>query len=233
MLNRMFWLLLAAAWMSSQLDAQTWTISRVNEGFVQMDGRLDEWQGVEPLLLTPGASGVRSEGSFAENDLRVEVRAVWDKQGLYMAVQWQDDQWDVLDIPRQEAVWISPQGRRRIRMVFYDNLNLELSRKNYNYYAWISPRAEGRGPFSWARRIGKERLEMASSPPLISVVAEEEKVTMEWLFRWKELGLKGKSYKDLSFRIQVADGDLPGALPEAKLDAVKTLTRAGRLDFVK
>ncbi|HSR52279.1 MAG TPA: hypothetical protein VLV83_15740 [Acidobacteriota bacterium] len=226
--------ILAALWTSSLSAQPTWTIRKVDEGTVQMDGRLTEWQSVQPLVLSPDSPQITREGEFDSRDVRLEVRAVWDKEGLYMALQWKDDQWDVLDIPRREAVWITPEGRRRSRMVFYDNLNLELSRRNYNYFAWVSPRADGQGPFSWAKRTGEERLELAGSPPLISVTTDEDgTVSMEWLFRWKELGLKGKRYKDLFFRLQVADGDLPGALPEAKLDAVKTLSLVGRVDFVK
>lgn len=235
MLIRVLSLSSLAAFLVSALSAQTtWTIRKADEGMVQMDGRLTEWQSVEPLKLSPQSPGVESQGQFNPEDVDLEVRAVWNKEGLYMALQWKDDQWDIRDIPRREAVWITPEGRRRSRMVFYDNLNLELSRRNYNYFAWISPRAGGEGPFSWAKRTGEERLERASSPPLISVTTGEDgTVTMEWLFRWKELGLKGRRYKDLFFRLQVADGDLPDALPEAKLAAVKSLTLRGRVDFVK
>lgn len=210
-----------------------WTVHQA-PGHIQMDGRLDEWQGITPVVLQPAGGGAQSEGEFGANDLRLTVRAAWKKDGFYMALEWEDNSWDVQEVTRNEANWIDPEGKRRNRMVFFDNMSLQLRRSNMHYTVWVSPRANELGPFSWAKLFGKKRMELAGTPPLISsYVSDDGRVSMELLFQWKDMLLKPKSYKDLLFRIDVADSDLSGQPLESKLDTLKSLQYAGLMTFAK
>lgn len=210
-----------------------WTVPRV-ESHIQMDGRLDDWQGITPVVLDPAGGAVRSLGEFSANDLRLSLRAAWKKDGFYMALEWQDNSWDVEEVSRNEANWIDPEGKRRNRMAFFDNMSLQLRRSDMHYTVWVSPRANEQGPFSWAKLFGKKRMELAGTPPLISTfVSDDGRVHMELLFQWKDMLLKPKSYKDLLCRIDVADSDLSGQPLESKVGMLKSLQWVGLMTFAK
>lgn len=177
---------------------------------------------------------MKAEGEFGQNDVRVALRAAWQKEGLYMAIEWEDNSWDVQEVTRNEANWVDPEGHRRNRMFFFDNLSLQLRRPNMHYTVWISPRADEHGPYSWAKLFGKKRMELAGTAPLISPRVEEDgKVTMECFFQWKDLLLKPKSYDDLLFLIDVADSDLAGQPLESKASLLKSIQLAGLMSFSK
>ena len=210
----------------------TWVIPH-SETRVQMDGLLTEWQGFEAIEMAPDRPYLVTEGQFGQDDLKVVVRSVWTRQGLHVALRWEDDAWDVEEIRRSNAIWVDSDGKRRNKMYYFDNLRLEMRRKDFHYTLWISPRADGRGPFHWTRMFGKNRLEVASTPPLISLRSEPGVLQMEWLFRWQDLRLKPKDYDDLRFRIEVADSDQPGRSLEGKMESLKLLTWGGSMSFAK
>ncbi|MEE8586541.1 MAG: hypothetical protein V3T83_16995 [Acidobacteriota bacterium] len=210
-----------------------WIVPRV-QSHIQMDGRLDDWQGIAPVVLEPSGGAARSQGDFTANDLRLSLRAAWKKDGFYMALEWEDNSWDVEEVSRNEANWIDPEGKRRNRMVFFDYMSLQLRRSNMHYTVWVSPRANEKGPYTWAKLFGKKRMELAGTPPLISTfVSDDGRCSMELLFQWKDMLLKPKSYKDLLVRIDVADSDLSGQPLESKVEMLKSLQWVGLMTFAK
>lgn len=222
---------LASSLLGQSIMAQSsWSVPHI-ERPPQMDGRLDDWSAIEPIVLSPSHGPGRAKGEFnGASDLRLEVRAAWSSKGLHVGLLWQDDIWDVRRIARKDSIWVSPTEKRRNVMYFHDNLKFHLFRPNFNYLVWVSPRSSGKGPFHWTRAFGKKGLELASSPPLISTtVAQDGSVTMEWLFRWKDWPLKGKSYKDLRFSLEIADSDWPQQPPESKESRLKSLQWAGSM----
>ena len=198
---------------------------------VQMDGFLDEWDGNLPkLVLTPSESSLRTTGEFGSNDLNVSLRFVWDRQNLYIAVEWEDDTWDITRIRRAQAVWVSPDRRRRNRMHFFDNLKFHIQESDYDYILWTSPRALEQGPFMWHRLLeGLTGMETATSPPLITARFRENKVTIEIMFIWKELRIDPKLATTIPLTLIVADSDLPNDFLESKLHNLKWLEWRGQL----
>ena len=207
-----------------------WEIPQ-KSGDIQMDGFLDEWDGSLPkLVLTPSASSLRTTGEFGPNDLNVSLRFVWDRQNLYIAVEWEDDTWDIKRIRRDQAVWVSPDRRRRDRMHFFDNLKVHIQEADYDYILWTSPRALEQGPFMWHRLLeGLTGMETATSPPLTTARFRDNKVSMEILFIWKELRIEPKPATTIPLTLIVADSDLPDGFLESKLDHLKWLEWRGHL----
>ena len=200
---------------------------------VQMDGFLDEWDGNLPqFVLNPSVSSLKKMGEFGTNDLNLSLRFLWDLQNLYIAVEWEDDTWDLKRITRSKAVWLSPDGRRRDRMHFFDNLKVQIQKPDYNYILWTSPRALDQGPFVWHRLLeGFTGMETATSPPLITGRFRDNKVTMEIMFYWKELRIKPKTGSVIPLRLIVADSDLPKGTLDSKLDNLKWLEWRGKINL--
>lgn len=223
---------LPAGLMGHAAAQATWDVP-YSEQRVLLDGRLDEWSGASPILVAPTGSAAQANGEFPQDEPRVSLRALWNKEGIFLAIEWQDDIWDIREISRRDAVWISPEGKRRDRMYFFDNLKLELLRRNFQYTLWLSPRDSERGPFFWHRLFGKKRLELGGGPPLMSSRLTDKGVILEVQLRWKDLKLKAKPYEDLIFSIDVADSDLPGKPPEAKVNRLRWLALGGHFQMRK
>lgn len=197
---------------------------------ILVDGYLNDWQGIQGLAIAPQQPGIRSNGSFHPNDVAVVLRALWDKEKLYIAVQWQDDKWDVKQVPPRQAIWISPDHRRRDRMYFFDNLRLNLRQGDHDYLLWTSPRLEEEGPFMWQRLVKLPAgLENASYPPMVSARYQKGVSTLEMLFFWKQLQMKGKKGETVSLGAVVTDSDMPGAFLETKLPHLKSLGWSGEM----
>ena len=196
---------------------------------VLVDGFLTDWKNVPSLHLDPTARGVKVEGVPVGEYASAILKAFWDETGLYLAVDWRDDIWDVRQIKRSEAVYVAGDGRRRDRMLLYDNLLFRLRSKNYNYILWISPRVGDRGPYFWQRlQRGGKFLERATHVPVVIPRETDGKVTLEILLSWDQLGLNPKKIRKKGLRalVTLADSDSPEMSAEAKLD------RVGRLDWV-
>ena len=201
---------------------------------VLLDGYLDEWGNVPAKVFLPGGEGLKSAGEFAENDVKVEVKALWDKEYLYLAIDWQDDVWDIQRVTRREAVWIGPENTRRDRMHFFDNFKFHIRKSDYDYTAWISPRANDEGPHFWCRLLeGYGGMERATSAPMITARQQGNRVTMEVVLLWKQLRIKPKKKKAIPLRLVVADSDLPGKLLEAKVEHLKWVGWMGQFKVVE
>ncbi|MDA2938279.1 hypothetical protein MYX75_08465, partial [Acidobacteria bacterium AH-259-A15] len=214
-------------------QAQTvWDVSRKSRD-IQIDGFIEDWAGVPKTRLNLSAPSVRGNGNFGGDDLDLALQALWDQQNLYVAVQWEDDTWDIKRIGRHEAVWVSPERRRRDRMLFFDNLKFHIREADYDYTLWISPRVSGEGPFMWHRLLkGLKGMETATSAPLVTARFHEGKATMEIMFLWRELRIKPKDQKIIPLTLIVADSDLPGRFLEAKHKHLKWLEWHGRLQLL-
>jgi hypothetical protein len=195
---------------------------------IQVDGLLDEWASVPGILIQAGTAGVQAEGIDSAADVTVRAQAVWDDENLYIALEWKDDTWDIEEVSRQNAVWVTPRQQRRDRTLFYDFVKLNLRGENYDYIIWVSPRIERRGPFLWQRLLeGPRRMETATSPPAINSREGEDSATLEMMFRWRELKLKPKKETNLLITVMVTDSDLPGKPLELKLRQLKNLQWEG------
>jgi hypothetical protein len=197
---------------------------------VRVDGHLDEWQGVPAIVLAPGRGGVSPSGNFKTEDLQVVIRSLWDKERLYLALEWKDDVWDIRQIRRQEAVWVSPDGQRRDRMTFFDNLRFQIKEVDYDYTLWMSPRVEDRGPYAWNRLLKKVKgVEVAVQVPAIAVRYSDGVATMELALAFKDLRLKGKAGRRYPVHLLVVDSDSPGAPLELKVNSLKWLEWNGQI----
>lgn len=232
MIERRFALLLVVCFCLVPLlhGQSTWNIPNRRQP-IQVDGFLGEWDGVPSLAVSPGAPGVSQNGQFsASGDSGAEIRGLWNEQGLYLAIRWTDDVWDTQKVTRQDAVWSSPEGHRRDKMLFFDNLKLELREEEHDFVLWIAPRIAGRGPFSWYRLMKSTRgLEVASATPGLAFREDGSSVTIEIALQWRELKMKGKRGESYPLQILLADSDLVGKPLELKARDLRSLLWSGRL----
>lgn len=199
---------------------------------IQVDGILEEWDGIPAITLAPDVSGLSSEGDFGEEDVQLSIRGVRNNEYLYLAIEWYDDVWDVSQVRRRDAVWISSDGTRRDRMLFFDYLKFHLQRGDYDYTLWLSPRLNDQGPFSWHRLlVGYSAMERASSAPLVSARQHEDHVTMEVMFLWHELRLDSEDTTSLPLTLILSDSDQPGYLLDSKLKNLKWIAWQGTIHF--
>ncbi len=211
----------------------TWDIPSRRQS-VQVDGFLREWDGIPAISISPTAPGIARTGEFAATgDAGAEIKAFWNEQALYLGIRWVDNQWDIEKVSRENAVWTSPTGQRRDKMLFYDNIKLELREEEHDYVIWLAPRVAGRGPFSWYRLMKSTRgLEVASATPSIAFREDGPAMTAEIILQWKELKMKGKAGRTYPLQILVADSDLPGKPLEMKARDLRSLLWSGQLRLV-
>ena len=208
---------------------QVWKISD-QERDIQIDGFTDDWQGVPALTLSPESSGLRVTGEFEADDVKVGLRGLWNRDNLYIAVHWQDNIWDITQVTRREAVWVTPDRRRRDRMLFFDYLKFHIREADYDFTFWLTPRMDDRGPFQWHRLLeGLKGMERASTSPVITGRYGDEGATLEIMLSWRELKIKPKPGTQIPLVLILADSDLLGTALEFKLDRLKSLEWQGRL----
>src|SRR5690606_34534908 len=175
--------------------------------------------------------GLASEGEFGEDDVRLTIRGVRNQDYLYLAIEWYDDVWDVAEVRRRDAVWISTDGTRRDRMLFFDYFKFHLRRGDYDYTLWLSPRVNDQGPHSWHRLLtGYSAMERASSAPLSSARQQESYLTIEVMFLWHVCRLDRARTSRLLTLIG-ADSDEPGYLPDTKLRNFKWIAWQAEVHF--
>jgi hypothetical protein len=226
-------MLMALLATGSGLAQLTWEIPH-RDREILMDGRVDEWEGVPGITLSPGETGLRSSGEFGENDVQVLLQALWDEQYLYLAVTWEDNVWDVSEVPRRDAVWVDSEGIRRDRMFFFDNLKWHIRTSDYDYTMWFSPRTEEAGPFYWHRLLeGYRGMERAAGTPMITVQAPDPSATVEVMMVWKQLRLEAEKGREFPLAVTVADADFPDRLFEFKLNHLKWLSWRGRIRTIE
>ncbi len=208
---------------------QVWRISN-QERDIQIDGFTDDWQGVPALTLSPGSSNLKMTGEFDNDDVVVRLQSLWNQDNLYIAVHWQDNTWDIQKVTRREAVWVTPDRRRRDRMLFFDYLKFHIRESDYDFTFWLTPRVDDRGPFQWHRLLeGLKGMERASTSPVITGRHREDGATLEILLSWRELKIKPKPGKQVPLALTVADSDLVGTPLEYKLERLKSLQWRGYL----
>lgn len=210
-----------------QTGRPIWQVPKKSTG-VQVDGFLQEWGGVPGITLQAGAPEVRSESVIQPDDVSLIAKAAWDNDNLYVALEWKDNAWDVEQVLRQQAVWVTPQQQRRERMLFYDYVKIQINDPDFDFVLWVSPRINNRGPYSWCRLLaGAKRMEKAISPPAISARQQDGTATLEIQFSWRELLTKPKAGRALPLTLLVSDSDLPGRPLELKLQQLKSLVWDG------
>ncbi|MFB3906299.1 MAG: hypothetical protein ACE15E_22880 [Acidobacteriota bacterium] len=230
-----FLILLVTSYLSFlEVAAQAvWQIPK-KPAAIQVDGFLQEWDAVAGITLQSGAPDVRSDSVTQADDVSVVAKAAWDEDNLWIALEWKDNTWDVEQVLRQQAVWVTPQQQRRERMLFYDYLKVQMIDPEFDYLLWLSPRIENRGPFYWSRLLsGAKRMERATSPPAISARQRGGAATVEILLPWRELHIKPKAGKSLPLSLVIADSDLPGKPLELKLSQLKSLVWDGAIRLVE
>lgn len=209
----------------------SWEILRTEETIL-IDGFLEDWKSVPALVLSSGSPGVRTNGHFGTGDLTVTLRALWDPQKLYLAVEWNDNLWDVQKVLRRDAVWVTENRQRRDRMHFFDNLKFHIEKFDYNYIMWVSPRLSDRGPFLWHRLLkGARGMEAAVSPPMVTGRFQSGVATLEIVLDWDDLDLKPEGQGGIPLILLLADSDLPGKILETKLTQLKWLEWSGQMTF--
>ena len=204
-----------------------WSIPYRSSG-VLVDGFLTDWEGLPAIELDPASTGVKVAGIPAGDYASASVKACWDQTGLYLAVDWKDDIWDVQQVRRSEAVFVASDGRRRDRMYLYDNIRIQIRHVKYHYLLWASPRIASRGPYYWQRlQRGGKFLERATHVPVITPRESDGRATLEIMLTWEQLGLTPKEVRKKGLRaiLTLADSDSPEMSAEGKLDQV------GRLDW--
>ena len=208
---------------------QRWEIPQ-RERHIQIDGFTDEWQGVPSIQLAPSSG----DKGFKENDVELRIQGVWDKENLYLAMRWTDDVWDIQRVRRRDAVWLTPDRRRRDRTLFYDYLKFHIRRSDYDYTFWMTPRIDSRGPFRWHRLLkGYRGMETATSEPIVTARQKEQTATLEVLFSWKEMDIKPKAGRSIPLLLTLADSDLPGTSLEMKLEQLKAIRWRGSIILAK
>jgi hypothetical protein len=145
-------------------------------------------------------------------------------------MRWTDDTWDIQRVRRRDAVWLTPDRKRRDRTLFFDYLKFHIRRSDYDYTFWMTPRIESRGPYSWHRLLkGYRGMETATSAPIITARQKQKVATLEVLFSWKEMSIKPKSGMHIPLRLILADSDMPGTSLEMKLPELKAIRWRGSL----
>lgn len=218
------------------ITASSQTLWKVAErdNDIQLDGFLEEWSRIPKMVVNPSTSGVDRIGTFDEKSLDVTIQAVWDRENLYVAIHWHDDIWDVERVPRSEAIWLSADGRRRDRMLFYDNIKFQIRQADYDFMFWFSPRIEGKGPFNWHRLLeGLKGMEAAISSPLLTTRSTGDEATVEIIFPWRELRIKPEHNRVIPVTLLVADSDRPGLFLQRKEKLLKWLEWRPRLQLTR
>lgn len=219
-------------WVPAQ--AQSSLTSTEFEGEIRVDGSLSEWDGVNGLRLSPDSPNIIIKGEFEENDFDFTIKSRWNKQYLYLAIEWQDDVWDIEEVSRKEATWHDPgTGQRRDRMYFYDNFKFHIRESDYDYTLWVSPRSEEQGPYHWSRLlIGYRGNERAGATPMLRAENNGDTTTIEMMIVWKQLRLKPGAGQVIPLDIVISDSDLPGRFEETKINNMKSIEWNGNLTLV-
>ena len=201
---------------------------------ILIDGHINDWEGVPSLIIAPGMDEIRSGGEFAEGDLKVEIKALWDEEYIYLSITWTDNIFDLKEISRKDAVWVDDEGRRRDRMFFYDYLKFHIRKSDYDYTLWLSPRSNDQGPFMWYRLLeGYRGMERATGQPMVSAREQDQSSTLEVMLLWKELRLEGKKGVELPLTLLFADGDDPERLLQYKSERQKWLAWVGKIRMIE
>ena len=198
---------------------------------IQIDGFTDEWKGVPGLTLSPKeASALKVIGEFGEDDVELTLKGLWNRENLYIAVHWIDNIWDIKEVTRRKAVWVTPDRRRRDRMLFFDYLKFHIRESDYDFTFWLTPRIDEQGPFQWHRLLeGLKGMERASNSPVITGRNREDGATLEILLSWRELKIEPRPGMRVPLVLILADSDLVGTALEYKLDRLKSLEWRGLL----
>ena len=226
--------LMASVLLWGQAEADSSLISSGVASEIRVDGSLSEWEGIPALRLTPESSDIKVKGEFKEADFDFRIKSTWNKQYLYLAIQWEDDVWDIENVSRKDATWHDPDtGQRRDRMYFFDNFRFHIRESDYDYTLWISPKDEDNGPYFWSRLLmGYRGNERAGAKPMLRASSDGNTSTIEMMIVWNQLKLKPKNGLVIPLRLTLTDSDLPGRFEETKVSAMKSVEWVGNLTLI-
>lgn len=227
-------LLVASLCLWGQAAADSTITSSGADSEIRVDGSLGEWQSTPALRISPDASDIAASGEFKDGDFDFKLRSKWNKQYLYLAIEWQDDTWDIEEVTRKEATWHDPDSaQRRDRMYFFDNFKFHIRESDYDYTLWVSPQDGDNGPYHWARLLmGYRGNERAGAKPMLRASSNGDTSYIEMMIVWKQLKLKPKNGLVIPIRLTVTDSDLPGRFEETKVSSMKSVEWVGNLTLI-
>ena len=185
---------------------------------IEIDGYLPEWGGVLPISLQPGGDGIGVRGAFAgTDDHEADAYAVWDAQFLYLAIAVTDDAVDIAKIHPDNQVWSGPNGERKDRMFYYDQLKLFVrdSSSSLGNNLWITPKQPDGAPYAWGHRQRSPADE--HFPGDLAGELVEGTYTFEVALPWSWLEITPRTNTVFNIRILLVDADLPGVPIEEKI----------------
>ena len=185
---------------------------------IEIDGYLPEWGGVLPISLQPGGDGIGVRGAFSgTDDHEADAYAVWDAQFLYLAIAVTDDAVDVAKIHPDNQVWSGPNGERKDRMFYYDQLKLFVrdSSSSLGNNIWITPKQPDGAPYAWGHRQRSPADEQF--PGNLAGELVDGTYTFEVALPWSWLEITPRTNTVFNIRILLVDADLPGVSIEEKI----------------
>lgn len=197
------------------------------------DAKPADSSSVLQIRIDPEAPDVTVSGIADHHDLAVVHQISWNDEGLHFLINWRDNLWDEISIPKAMSRWIGPKKRSRDRMYLYDNMRILIKREDYLYAAWISPLPHDEKYLQWdALRVGPR------GTPSVEVGAaktrgkqtRENVTTLSVLFPWDSIKLKPTPGMEFSLDIAVTDSDTPDqTLGEKKKIDSRYLSWSGKL----
>lgn len=177
-----------------------------------VDGDLSEWAEVEAVTVVPSADSVTTIGEFeGENDLAIRMRSAWNQEGLFFAIEWQDEVRDPHIIPLDSARWDSPLNRPLDRMYFYDNLVIRILTEERFYGVWMAPRTEE--PYQWdVVRYNDGETDIAEEIKATRIHAQstaEDRMVFEVVIPWDQIQWQPEAGLQFEMRLIIPDSDFP------------------------
>lgn len=197
---------------------------------VSVNGDLAEWQDIARVVLLPGDPSLDGAGDFSDDDLSLEAQVGWSPIGLFFALRWEDDVWDVHFLPRDSARWLDDEGRARDRMYSYDNVSIAVRRSGLSYGAWMTARP---GAAALQHAVRREVTPGAPSevfdvmPAVAAGEAEDGSWRLELGIPWSELNTNPAAVDSLDIQFIITDSDWPARSLQEKASRVKYLARRG------
>ena len=170
---------------------------------IWIDGNHTEWGNVPTLFLSSSDSTItEGKGTFEKSSLELDIQVAWNEEDLYVAAFWEDDVLDVIDIPLDSVLWTGhPDGLRRDKMYYYDNLAIRLRVPNYFGY-WLTPGNMEKG--------GLQHAELINPSSAIKQI-DEHTFFIESKVSWRELGIRPSVGDTVNLQIIAPDSDTPSS----------------------
>lgn len=180
---------------------------------IVIDGQSEDWVNISSLNLSSADSTItEGKGTWTDDDLDLTVQTAWDEEYLYVAATWKDNVFDVKNTPLDSVIWNGhPDGLRRDRMYYYDNLAIRLRLPNYIGF-WLTP--------GNLENNGYQHGELINPVTAINQV-DESTFFIEAKILWKEMVYTPIVGDSISFQVIASDSDHPSYSLLEKNDATK------------